>query len=125
MTTTRNQAGADGLGPRHHRRLPRALLIVAGAATLVTILVGVGAVLAYAEYTRATSIVRYTTPGGRVTVEADRVDGFGQVLVTNKGYALYMLPPDRARRVTCTNDCASAWPPLLCLPEDTSRLDRA
>jgi predicted lipoprotein with Yx(FWY)xxD motif len=37
----------------------------------------------------------------------------GTVLVTNKGFALYMFPPDAARRVTCTGGCAIAWPPLL------------
>jgi len=35
------------------------------------------------------------------------------VLVTNKGFALYMFAPDAARHVTCTGDCATSWPPLL------------
>ena len=35
------------------------------------------------------------------------------MLVTNKGYALYVFPPDRASRVSCTGDCADGWPPLV------------
>lgn len=95
----------------------RALLVVgiaAGIAALV--LIGTGAIWASREYAHATSIVRYTSPGGQVVVRAATVDGLGTALVTNRGYALYMFPPDDARRVTCTGKCATAWPPLVVPP---------
>lgn len=116
MRTTGNPAGDGGLGSRLDRRRPRALLMVAGALALLTVLVGIGAVLASAELRHASSIVRYTTAGGQITVKAEEVGDFGEVLVIDKAYALYMFPPDRDRRVACTGDCASAWPPLLLPP---------
>lgn len=91
----------------------RAVLIGAVAVAAVLVLISVGAVWAYREYSYATSIVRYTAVGGTVTVRVANVQGLGNALVTNKGYALYMFPPDNAQRVTCTGDCATAWPPLV------------
>ena len=35
------------------------------------------------------------------------------MLVTGKGYVLYMFEPDRRRAVTCTGVCAGTWPPLM------------
>jgi predicted lipoprotein with Yx(FWY)xxD motif len=57
-------------------------------------------------------VVRYTAEQGRITVEQAEVGSLGRVLVTNKGFALYMFPPDAAREVSCTGGCASSWPPL-------------
>ena len=50
--------------------------------------------------------------GPKVTVQARHIDGVGQVLVTAKGYALYMFEPDNQRSVTCTGACAGSWPPV-------------
>jgi predicted lipoprotein with Yx(FWY)xxD motif len=50
--------------------------------------------------------------GPKVTVLARHIDGVGQVLVTSKGYALYMFEPDNQRSVTCTGACAGSWPPV-------------
>ncbi|MDN5913979.1 MAG: hypothetical protein L0I76_02485 [Pseudonocardia sp.] len=72
---------------------------------------GIGALSAYV-YLEFISVVRFTPEHGQVSVAVDTVPGLGPVLVTNKGYALYMFPPDGRRRVTCTGDCATAWPPL-------------
>ncbi len=89
-------------------RLRRRGKVILGAAALAAAITAVGA-YAYVHYV---SVVRYTSSHGQVTVESKAVDGHGTVLVTNKGFALYMFPPDAARHVTCTGDCASAWPPL-------------
>ncbi len=35
------------------------------------------------------------------------------VLMTNKGYALYYYMPDPMLQSTCTGDCAKDWPPVL------------
>jgi len=90
-------------------RLRRRSKVILGAAALVAATVGAGA-YAYVNYV---SVDRYTSGHGQVTVESNPVDGHGPVLVTDKGFALYMFPPDGASRVSCTGDCAFAWPPLL------------
>ena len=64
-------------------------------------------------YVRYVDVVRFSAEHGRIMVDAAPVGKLGPVLVTNKGFALYMFEPDAARRVTCTGGCATAWPPLL------------
>jgi predicted lipoprotein with Yx(FWY)xxD motif len=91
--------------PRGLRRRTKVLL---GAAALVT---GIAAFAAYL-YVHYVDVVRYSAAQGRVTVERAELGRLGMVLVTNKGFALYTFPPDAAQHVTCTGDCASAWPPL-------------
>ncbi|MGH7910947.1 MAG: COG4315 family predicted lipoprotein [Candidatus Dormibacteraceae bacterium] len=116
MSSTKGEFGQSIPRSGRRRRPPCALVLAAAGGLALVLLVAAGALLAYREYTHATSIIRYTAPGGQVSVDAAGVDGLGSALVTNKGYALYMFPPDRGRRVTCTDDCASAWPPLLVPP---------
>ena len=53
------------------------------------------------------------TSGVKVTVTTRSLADVGTVLVTGKGYALYMFEPDRRRAVTCTGVCAGTWPPLM------------
>ncbi|HEY3087880.1 MAG TPA: hypothetical protein VGJ59_07450 [Jatrophihabitantaceae bacterium] len=86
--------------------------------TLAAVLLALGGLLAYG-YFRYIAVQRYTVENGRLTVRAQPVNALGTVLVTNKGYALYMFPPDAAKRVTCTGDCARGWPPLI-LPDRAS-----
>lgn len=50
-------------------------------------------------------------PGG-VVVLARSLPRVGMVLVSARGYALYMFVPDRRRHVTCTGYCADTWPPV-------------
>src|SRR5579872_5647236 len=90
-------------------RLGRRSKIIVGA---VAVLVCLAALASYL-YVRYVDVVRFSAYDGRVTVDAARAGPLGTVLVTNKGFALYMFAPDRARRVTCTGGCATAWPPLL------------
>ena len=99
--------------PRTLRRRNKVLL---GLAVVILALAGI---VAYG-YVRYVSVVRYTAQDGRVTVSTGTVSGLGTVLVTNKGYALYVFPPDRASRVSCTGDCADGWPPLV-VPADLPR----
>jgi predicted lipoprotein with Yx(FWY)xxD motif len=86
----------------------RSKIIVAAMAVLACL-----AVLAYSLYARYVNVVRFSAEHGRITVDAGPAGKLGTVLVTNKGFALYMFAPDAARRVTCTGGCATAWPPLL------------
>ena len=53
------------------------------------------------------------TSGAKVTVTTRSLPDVGTVLVTGKGYALYMFEPDRRRAVTCFGVCAGTWPPLM------------
>jgi predicted lipoprotein with Yx(FWY)xxD motif len=50
--------------------------------------------------------------GPKATVQVRDISGVGKVLVTAKGYALYMFQPDNQRSVTCTGACAGTWPPV-------------
>lgn len=51
--------------------------------------------------------------GQTVQVDVRSIPGVGQVLVTGKGYVLYVFEPDHHRTVTCTGACAGTWPPLM------------
>jgi predicted lipoprotein with Yx(FWY)xxD motif len=57
-----------------------------------------------------------TTPsasgGGGVAVSARSIKGLGSVLVNGQGRTLYTFTSDKARRVTCTGNCAVVWTPL-------------
>jgi len=89
-------------------RLGRRSGIIVGAVAVLACL----AVLASYLYVRYVDVVRFSADHGRITVDAAPVSKLGTVLVTNKGFALYMFAPDAARHVTCTGDCATSWPPL-------------
>jgi predicted lipoprotein with Yx(FWY)xxD motif len=98
-----------GAQPVTRRRgLRRWAGVLLGAAVLV---VGVAGCAAYL-YVHYVGVVRYSAEHGRLTVERADLGRLGTALVTNKGFALYIFPPDEAHRVTCTGGCASAWPPL-------------
>jgi predicted lipoprotein with Yx(FWY)xxD motif len=96
-------------------RLRRRTTIIVGALAVLACL----AALASYLYVRYVDVTRFSAEHGRVRVEAAPVGQLGTVLVTNKGFALYMFPPDQARHVTCTGGCATAWPPLLVHPGET------
>jgi len=87
----------------------RRIKILAGAVVVL------GCLAAFASwlYVRYVDVVRFSAEHGRITIDTVRVGRLGTVLVTNKGFALYVFAPDAARRVTCTGGCATAWPPLL------------
>ena len=90
-------------------RLGRRSKIIVGAVAVLACL----AVLASYLYVRYVDVVRFSAEHGRITVDTAPAGKLGTVLVTNKGFALYMFAPDAARHVTCTGDCATSWPPLL------------
>ena len=88
--------------------LRRRTKVLSGVAAVV---IAVGLLAGHA-YFRYVDVVRYTAEQGRITVDQVEVGSLGPVLVTNKGFALYMFPPDAARKVSCTGGCARSWPPL-------------
>jgi predicted lipoprotein with Yx(FWY)xxD motif len=95
------------------RRRTKVLVIM---AMVLLALAGSAAYL----YDRYVAVTRYTAEHGQVTISADTVSGLGRILATNKGYALYVFAPDAASQVTCTGDCANAWPPLVVPAGDTA-----
>jgi len=82
--------------------------VLFGVAALAACAIACAAYL----YVHYFDVVRYSAEQGRVTVERAELGRLGTVLVTNKGFALYIFLPDAAHHVTCTGDCATAWPPL-------------
>jgi predicted lipoprotein with Yx(FWY)xxD motif len=90
-------------------RLRRRSKIIVGAVALLACL----AALASYLYVKYVDVVRFSAVGGRIAVDAEAAGPLGTVLVTNKGFVLYVFAPDAARHVTCTGGCATAWPPLL------------
>ncbi len=90
-------------------RLRRRSTIIIGAVVVLACLAAFASYL----YVRYVDVVRYSAENGRITVESASVGKLGTVLVTNKGFALYVYAPDAGRHVTCTGGCATAWPPLL------------
>jgi predicted lipoprotein with Yx(FWY)xxD motif len=94
------------------RRGKRILLVTAALVALAA--AGAGGLAAYAYH--YLSVVRYTADRGHVRVDARSVQGRGTVLVPDRGYPLYMFPPDDHARVSCVGDCATGWPPLTVPP---------
>jgi predicted lipoprotein with Yx(FWY)xxD motif len=90
-------------------RLGRRTKIIVGAVVVLACL----AALASYLYVRYADVVRFSAEHGRITVDSGPAGQLGTVLLTNRGFALYVFAPDAARRVTCTGGCATAWPPLL------------
>jgi len=80
-----------------------------GAAAVLLLAIAVSGCTSQASGPSAAS----GTSGAKVTVTTGSLPAVGTVLVTGKGYALYMFEPDHRRAVTCTAVCAGTWPPLM------------
>jgi predicted lipoprotein with Yx(FWY)xxD motif len=57
--------------------------------------------------------VTASASAGRSPVKVARVAGFGRILVTAHGFALYYFTPEKNGAIKCTGSCAQVWPPLL------------
>lgn len=88
-----------------------------GAIRRVSLALLCAGTLGLAAGCSGTSVSNAGTPAVKgaqtVKIEARSIPGVGQVLVTSKGYALYVFEPDHHRTVTCTGVCAGTWPPLM------------
>ena len=47
-----------------------------------------------------------------VTISTRTLPGLGSVLANAQGRTLYVFAPDKAKKVTCVDGCATVWPPL-------------
>jgi predicted lipoprotein with Yx(FWY)xxD motif len=90
-------------------RFSRRSKILIGAVVVLACLAAFGSYL----YLKYVDVVRFSAEHGQIVVDEASMGSLGTVLVTNKGFALYMFAPDKARSVTCTGGCATAWPPLV------------
>ena len=84
-------------------------------------LVGVVAIssLAVASVAGATKPAKKThaAPSSLSDVKVTAISGFGQVLTTSTGMALYTYGPDSKNHSACTAACATAWPALTVGPK--------
>ena len=84
-------------------------------------LVGVVAIssLAVASASGATKPVKKTrtAPSSLSVVKVMTVGGFGKVLTTSTGMALYTYGPDKKNHSACTAACATAWPAFTVGPK--------
>jgi predicted lipoprotein with Yx(FWY)xxD motif len=95
-------------------RTPRPLL-------LAGLLVGCGLAAAGcggSSYGGSSTAASTGAAGSTVTTSAaaittGTVTGLGPVLEDNHGRVLYIYTPDGTSRVTCTGQCAAAWPPVI------------
>ena len=64
------------------------------------------------EETTETTAAAAEEPAGEATVMVAETD-LGEVLVDAEGMTLYLFTPDSMETSACTDDCVSAWPPLM------------
>jgi predicted lipoprotein with Yx(FWY)xxD motif len=50
--------------------------------------------------------------GSKATVSAKNAGSLGMVLVDSRGFTLYHLTGESKSKITCTDQCVAAWPPL-------------
>ncbi|HEX3492633.1 MAG TPA: hypothetical protein VHU92_25035 [Streptosporangiaceae bacterium] len=79
----------------------------AGGAVLAVALAGSAVAVAPTAATASTAVSAHNTKTA-VVVKAARRHGFGKILVTPKGRALYVLPHG-----SCGASCVSIWPRLV------------
>ena len=64
------------------------------------------------DATAADETTTTAEPAGEPTVLVAET-GLGEVLVNAEGMTLYLFMPDSMETSACTDDCVSAWPPLM------------
>ena len=105
--------GLRGLGARARRhRLPYLL----GVAAVASITLSACAGGSYSVTGASNTTTASSTNG---TVEVRYVKGFGNILVTSRGYALYLLTSDPRDASSCVGSCVLLWAP----PEVTGKLE--
>lgn len=71
-----------------------------------------------------TTTVAAEEPAGEATVLVAETD-LGEVLVNAEGMTLYLFMPDSMETSACTDDCVSAWPPLMAAAVAGDGVDQA
>ena len=86
------------------------LVAIASVAVLGLIAAGCGGGSSSSAPKGGVAGAEHTITTAAVTTR--KISGLGVVLVNAKGRTLYVFMKDAHRRVTCTGQCASFWPPL-------------
>lgn len=93
---------------KHHAfRTPQLL-----AAVLVAVLIAACGSSSPSSGGGTTTGSSNASGGGSATVVLGSVSGYGNVLETSSGQALYVFSADGKNSSTCTKTCASVWTPL-------------
>ncbi|MGH3008587.1 MAG: hypothetical protein ACRDLM_04175 [Gaiellaceae bacterium] len=97
---------------------PLVLAAVLGAIAVLAAGCGAASVEGFHAKTGGVAGAEHTLRA--VTVKTAKVKGLGTILVTSKGFVLYVFAPDKHRRVTCKRRCAAIWPPLKVSGKETA-----
>lgn len=93
-----------------------ALLVVASLAAAGVVVTGCGS-SSYGAGSKTTSMTSAAggaaASPGAAEITTGTVAGLGPVLENGQGRVLYVYTPDGTSGVTCTGECASAWPPVM------------
>jgi predicted lipoprotein with Yx(FWY)xxD motif len=90
--------------------------VIRGRAALVgtALVVAVAAACGGSSSSTSTASTPAPTPTPLVSTATATVAGKSEtILVDGKGMTLYYYLPDKGGQVTCTGQCAVAWPPLM------------
>ncbi len=101
------------------RTTRRSRALVCGALGLVLVCTAACSSSGGSSSPTSTATVSGTTAGGGVVSVAER-GSLGAILVDRSGATLYHYTPDGTGKTTCTEGCATAWPPLTVPPGTTS-----
>lgn len=95
---------------KHSARVPkrRVPYLVAGAVIASTSL----SACAGGSYSVTGASNTTTASSTNGTVDVRYVKGYGNILVTSRGYTLYLLSSDAPLSSSCVGSCAVLWPPL-------------
>ncbi len=103
------------LARRSHRSGPAGVgALVAGAAALAALALGIGASDGVAGATGSHTHAKVTT----IHVSTTTIAHVGTVLTTSSGLTLYHYTSDPLGHTTCTGACAKIWPPLTAAKGD-------
>ena len=100
---------ASGAVPGQMVPRRRRLLHLAAGAALAS--AGLSACAGGSYNANGASVTTVASPTNG-TVDVSNVKGYGPILVTSRGYTLYMLSSDAPNSSTCVGSCAIVWPPL-------------
>jgi len=112
---------------RSTRTTPRiALLAALGGLVLVVVACsssGAASSAPSAKPSTAASAVAAASRGGETYVVAVGNGAVGAYLTGEDGMTLYTFTPDSAGKSTCTDACATKWPPFVVVADDTLKPD--
>ncbi len=99
------------LSPRSHRSPTPTRLLLAFSVTALAV-AGCGSSTPSASNKSSQTTSKSRTPSSKASVSTTKVPGYGTVLATAHGVAVYLLTADPSGGSSCSGACAKQWPPL-------------